>query len=139
LDFLANAGEPGNWYGIATDKAGAPYIQGPKDPFPGFYVSTTALIANPKLPIWDPNRYVNSETVPYIVAPRGLTTPSGRRLLGLKCKCEYQGKEQEGIVADIGPAKKIGEISIAMADALGINSNARNGGVFSGVKYTIFV
>jgi hypothetical protein len=28
IDYLANAGSPGNWWGIATDGSGKPYIQG---------------------------------------------------------------------------------------------------------------
>ncbi len=45
-DHLANAGRPGNWWALATDTgqpSGQPVVQGPGDPNPGFYVSTTAL------------------------------------------------------------------------------------------------
>src|SRR5580704_6176725 len=43
LDDLANAGTPGRWEGLAKDADGEPFIQGPADPFPGYYVSATAL------------------------------------------------------------------------------------------------
>jgi Fungal chitosanase of glycosyl hydrolase group 75 len=46
LDYLANAGKPGNWYGIVTDNqkaSGNPVVQGSSDPAPGFYISSTAL------------------------------------------------------------------------------------------------
>src|SRR5271165_3204735 len=46
LDALGNAGRPGNWWALATvngKSSGKPVIQGPSDPAPGFYVSTTAL------------------------------------------------------------------------------------------------
>ena len=39
LDHLINAGKPGNWWGIATDQSGKPYVQGPEHPAPGFHVS----------------------------------------------------------------------------------------------------
>ena len=48
LDHLANAGHPGNWYGVVTNNGrhdGTPIIQGPTDPAPGYYVSPTALIS----------------------------------------------------------------------------------------------
>ena len=38
LDYLANAGHPGNWWALATDNGkpnGRPIIQGPNDPAPG--------------------------------------------------------------------------------------------------------
>ena len=64
LDYLANAGSPGNWWGIATDNqksSGNPVVQDSSDPAPGFYVATTALIDTSKS--WkNPLAYVNSET-----------------------------------------------------------------------------
>src|SRR6185436_16558384 len=65
LDYLANAGKPGNWYGIVTDSNGNPIIQGPNDPYPGFYVSPTALQDKSKNRT-DPNRYVDSTKIRYI-------------------------------------------------------------------------
>src|SRR5271166_5427692 len=56
LHYLANAGSPGDWYGIATNSHGIPYIQGHADPAPGYYVSTTAL-EDPNYTASDPNRY----------------------------------------------------------------------------------
>ena len=43
LDALANAGEPGHWNGIITDREGNPLIQQESDPFPGYYISCTSL------------------------------------------------------------------------------------------------
>jgi Ca2+-binding RTX toxin-like protein len=50
----------------------------------------------------------------------------------------YNGKVVYGTFADEGPANIIGEISMAMADRLGINSDPNNGGVNSGVTYVAF-
>ena len=35
LDWTANAGYPGNWWGVVTDINGDPVIQGAGDPYPG--------------------------------------------------------------------------------------------------------
>lgn len=46
LDVIANAGSPGNWFGVVTDtgkRDGTPIIQGAGDPCPGAYVSATSL------------------------------------------------------------------------------------------------
>ena len=45
-DAIANAGKPGNWWGVVTDTGkadGTPVVQGATDPKPGFYVSATSL------------------------------------------------------------------------------------------------
>ncbi|MEO8354092.1 MAG: hypothetical protein ABI680_20380, partial [Chthoniobacteraceae bacterium] len=60
LDHLANAGRPGNWWALATAKNGKPVVQGPNDPAPGFYVSTTALEDSARAQ-GDPGRYVDSD------------------------------------------------------------------------------
>ena len=70
LDYLANAGSPGNWWGIACDDAGKPYIQAPYHDAPGFYVSTTAL-CNPKYTAFHPRRFVDSERYCFSVIPGG--------------------------------------------------------------------
>src|SRR5215469_6252592 len=134
LDDLANAGHPGNWWGIATDNGkstGQPIIQSHIDPAPGFFVSTTALEDTTKKSA-DPARYVDSEKVPFIVLPSkpGL----GMKLsdLGLVFNPTI-GKSSVCIYADIGPANQIGEGSIALANSLGINPSARSGGQAHGV------
>ncbi|MBW1728304.1 MAG: hypothetical protein JRI63_06915 [Deltaproteobacteria bacterium] len=40
IDFLANAGRPGNWKSLVSHNGrtkGVPVVQGLSDPFPGFY------------------------------------------------------------------------------------------------------
>src|ERR1019366_5819990 len=66
LDDLTNAGTPGNWEGLAKDRNGEPFVQGPGDPFPGYYVSSTAL-ADRTRPVRDPLRYVDASNIPYVV------------------------------------------------------------------------
>jgi hypothetical protein len=139
LDALANAGHPGNWWGIATDTgraSGKPVIQSSSDPAPGFYVSTTAY-ENPGFSETDPRRYVDAESVPFIVLP-------SRFGLGLKlgdlCFCFNTATDDNafGIYADIGPSNQIGEASMAMAGELKANSDPRRGGVAGGIVYVVF-
>ena len=53
-------------------------------------------------------------------------------------KNEKTGKTVFAVVADIGPRDHQGEGSIKLAQELGINANARNGGAGSGVSYVVF-
>jgi hypothetical protein len=133
LDHLANAGKPGNWWGLACNDGGKPFVQLKDDPSPGFFVSTTAL-QNPRKKDKNPDRYVNSEVQPFIVLPSRLGL--GVRL-GDICFCYNRatGDNNYGIYADIGPRGQIGEGSIAMADTLKVPSNPRDGGCVSGIVY----
>jgi hypothetical protein len=125
LDYLANAGRPGNWWGLACDHDGRPYVQRASDPAPGYYVSTTALVDRSR-PLWDPRRYVDSEAVPYLSVPPELVRFGAA--MGSLAIVTYSGRSSPAIVADIGPAGKLGEGSIALAKALGIPSDPKRGG-----------
>jgi hypothetical protein len=48
------------------------------------------------------------------------------------------GKSSYAIFADVGPAESIGEGSIALAESLGIWSDARRGGTRGGIVYLVF-
>jgi hypothetical protein len=135
LDDLANAGEPGHWQGVIQDGEGNPYVQGPSDPFPGYYVSCTALSDRTKN-FADPARYVDSSKIPYVVLPRDVARLSGARLGDFAVVFNLRsGKSSYAIFADIGT---LGEGSIALADNLGIWSNAREGGRRAGILYLVF-
>ncbi len=144
LDHLANAGRPGNWRGVVTDDGtpkGTPVVQGPGDPYPGFYVSATSLEDRTK-PRTDPRRYVDSGSVPYIVLPPQLLAPKlkdGPRLGDFAIVTNLRtGKQVHAIVADVGPAAKLGEGSIALAAALGVQSSPRAGGSTYGIQYVVY-
>lgn len=51
---------------------------------------------------------------------------------------QANNKSSYAIFADIGPAERIGEGSIALAKALEIRSDPRRGGTASGIIYLIF-
>jgi len=135
LDYLANAGQPYDWYGIVTDQAGNPVIQGMDDPAPGYYISTTSLVDKTKAET-DPLRYVDSEQIPYISVPGEL------RQLGVKlgdlCSIKHGIVRVGAIVGDVGPRGKYGEGSIALAEALGIPASPKHGGVDAGVEFLVF-
>lgn len=145
LDYLANAGGPGRWWGIATDKPdgkGAPFVQGANDPAPGFFVSTTSLM-NKRFPVQDPRRYCDSETVPYIVLPGG--RPPRFQVWGCKLGCVaivtnlQTGVQAEALFADVGPATGLGEGSIALAKLLGIPADPKRGGTERPIiRYRVF-
>lgn len=138
LDFLGNAGKPGNWWALATDNKkanGNPLVQQPDDPAPGFYISMTSLQDESKK-YADPTRYVNSETIPFIVIPPKFSAnfKLGDIALAVNTK---NNKRCFAIVADIGPMNKIGEGSINLANQLGLRSNPKFGGAENGITYIL--
>jgi len=135
LDTLANAGSPGHWDGIVTDNDGRPLIQQERDPFPGYYISCTSLFDNTRN-FADPRGYVDAATIPYIALPSELATREGLRLGDFAFVVNLRnGKSSYAIYADVGA---LGEGSIALADALGVSSNARHGGQSGGILYLLF-
>lgn len=133
LDYLDNARSKTGWCGIVTDQMGAPYVQGPDDPAPGFYVSPTSLQRR-DLPVYDPRRYVNACEVPYITCTHDMRARGV--MLGDVAMVGYKANTCPAIVADVGP--KPGEGSVALARSLGIPSSPRNGGVDVGVYFVVF-
>lgn len=142
LDYLANAGRPGNWWGIVTDTGrsdGKPVIQGASDPAPGYYVSATSL-EDTRYTRIQQRRYVDAETIPYIVLPSEVLRATGMRLGDFAwVRHTTSDKSCFALFADGGPAGKIGEGSIALAKALGINPSPKRGGISSPlVSYLAF-
>lgn len=143
LDILANAGNPGNWWGIATDSGepgGTPVLQKSGDPYPGYYVSTTSY-KHFEFPHTSPSAWVDSERVVFIVLPSHWRKEARGIVLG--CKAEIldtkTGKTAVGMVADFGPQEHIGEASIAAAQFLGVPSSPKNGGTdVRRFKYTFW-
>jgi hypothetical protein len=72
LDYLSNAhyrARPkGEIVGYLTEEdRDAPVIQGPHDPFPGYYVSTTDYVDRSRPDPKDPLRYVDATKINYVV------------------------------------------------------------------------
>ena len=144
LDVLANAGGPGNWFGVVTDTGeedGHPVVQGSGDPCPGAFVSATSLHLPGKdgklLPRSSPFKYVDSATVPFVVVPPMIIRGVAGVVMGCRAVVTNtkNGKSVEAVVVDGGPSNKLGEISLACAKAIGVPAGegsthpANSGGV----------
>ena len=53
--------------GYLTDEHNRPILQGPKDPFPGYYISQTAFTDIANQNERDPRRYVDARNINYVV------------------------------------------------------------------------
>jgi hypothetical protein len=93
-----------------------------------------------------PGRYVDSETVPYVVVPPVIIQKTQGVVRGCFARVTYKGRSVDCMVGDVGPRKKIGEISTAAARAVGMPDSPRSGGedqkiveyeIFPGRKATI--
>jgi hypothetical protein len=126
LDFTANAKTGGRFSSIVLNGDGKPVLQR-SGRYKGFFVSTTSLrsTGSPS----SPGTYVNAVKVPYFVLPPEFIDQFHVTLgdLALVTNTE-NGRSAFAILADVGPHGKIGEGSIALAHALGLNSDPRNGG-----------
>jgi hypothetical protein len=139
-DFLKHAGKPGDWQGLVTDSRGQPVIQGPHDPFPGYYISQTSLFDKTKHRT-DPGRYVDARLIPYIVLPSepGLKESGRARVGDFAVVINARNRRMAfAIFADQGPRGKIGEGSIALAELLDIPSSPKTGGVDGDIVYVVF-
>lgn len=73
---------------------------------------------------------IDAQKVPYLVCPIGileLVEPVG---LGCQCYAVHlrTNREAGGVLADLGPSRKDGECSAALARRIGVNPNSVNGG-----------
>ncbi len=96
--------------------------------FPGGMVASMTWYRHPGKALSDPTAYVDAESVPYLAVPRLIVQNTKGVVRGCVARASYKGKTVECVVADLGPSKKIGELSIAAARELGIASSPRIGG-----------
>lgn len=88
-------------------------------------------------PCWQPDtslrfdgKPIDAETVPYIVVPPLIIQGVAGTVLGCMARVTNSrtGQSTKAVVADIGPHKKIGEISSECARRIGVNDNPNTGG-----------
>lgn len=140
LDSNQNGKDGSKWVGVAVHAGtNIPYIQGRdgQGPHPGYYISTTALYDS-RYPFNNCAHWVDSEAIPYLVIPPSIAAMGARMGDFAVIYNEKNNKFVFAIVADSGPRKKYGEISMAAAAAIGVRNNPKNGGADNGVAYTIF-
>ena len=125
LDFMRNAGRPGNWWSLAVDAYGRPFKQGYNEEEQGYYVSKTAL-HNPQVSDQSSvERYVNAQEVPYFALPTGPEARRAYEAAGVELGdlgVVYNSRTQTfayGIYADTSHPNLLGEASIKLADDLG--------------------
>jgi hypothetical protein len=138
LDYTANARGAEGWVGLVTDENGRPVIQ-KSGRYRGYYVSTTSLEQRNVRDERNPKRYMDATKVPYIALPEDFATTFGIRLGDLALVTnQANGRSAYAIYADVGPNGRIGEGSMALANALGMPGNPRHDSVADGVTYLIF-
>lgn len=73
---------------------------------------------------------IDAERVPYMVVPPVVVKRTRGRVLGCQGKATntLNGRTVMLVVADVGPMRKVGELSPAAAKALGINPHPISGG-----------
>jgi len=138
LDFTANARNGDRFSSLVLNDDGRPVIQR-SGRYKGFYVSTTSLRKLAGRP-GDPGTYVNAVKIPYIVLPPEFIERFAVVLGDLAIVTNRQnGRSSFAIFADVGPRGKIGEGSIALARALGLDADPRRGGIESRmIDYLVF-
>ena len=99
-------------------KTGKPYdSRGDK-----YYQAATSLRVN--------GQSLDARVDRYVVVPQQLPKLVRGVVLGCKCVVEdmLTNTSATGVVGDLGPTAKVGEVSCAMALALGLNDSPVNGG-----------
>ena len=96
--------------------------------FPNGVIASMTWYRDLGKPATDPTAYVDAETVPYIVVPPVVIQQTMGVVRGCKARATFRGKSVDAVVADRGPSKKVGELSISAARALEIPSSPRTGG-----------
>lgn len=106
------------------DRAGQPKV------FEGGILASKTWYKHADKEAGDPAAYLDSETENYIVVPPLVIQGVRGVVRGCKARVTWKGRTINNVVVgDKGPRNKIGEISIALARALGMPSSPRTGGV----------
>lgn len=128
-DIHASAGYPnGSWQNVlVNDGSGRPLTDGNGNA----YSQTTYGWRGQPIA----TRWVDATAVAYVVVNPTVRQNARGVVIGSKAVVTYQGKSVDAVVADVSAPTGLGEISIAAAEALGIPSSPRTGGVSGGVQY----
>lgn len=137
-DFLANAGSPGNWWGIATEnnsRSGTAYVQTSEagDSYPGYYVSKTAWmkpdrrIASGHKDWLVQENYVDAQIIPYVATTKYDYDQGIRNGDFVLLTNNSNGKQICAIVADYAASRPMNhaEMSPEAARLLGITFTKR--------------
>ncbi|MCF1442011.1 septal ring lytic transglycosylase RlpA family protein [Ralstonia nicotianae] len=133
-DYLANAAmkiQDGKVVCASNDARDIVILGADDEPqvFQGGLIASKTWYQYPGTNPDNPVAYVDAETVPYVVVNPLIVHETVGVVRGCKARVTYNGNTVECVVADKGSSHRIGELSIAAARALGINSSPRNGGM----------
>ena len=84
---------------------------------------------------------LNADVDRYIVVPPAMRSGVAGVVMGCKAQVlnTKNGKQTDAVVGDVGPHKKLGEISCACASAIGLNPSPVDGGVDEHViQYVVY-
>lgn len=118
------------WVGVALDHGGSPYVQGPRDPFPGAYLSKSTL-QDERYTEQQVERYADATVIPYVALPGHINsqTSAGAGDLVAVVMLSDPGPKRRatprlafGIVGDVAPKSSNGEASRALCANLGVPS-----------------
>lgn len=141
LDYLANAGSPGNWYGIYT-VGGRPMVQTSGMPSPGAFISTTSYqilkrADGSEIPEGYPERYLDAASVPFIVVPESFVRAVPGIVKGCRGEVEYKGKVVSAMGGgDTGPA--FGEFSLAVCREFDPLASPKSTNISAGVTVRLW-
>ncbi len=125
-DIHASAGYPdGSWQNVLVRDPKNPHV--PYVDSEGFCVSMTSYYRE-DFPYTDRRRWVDAETVPYMVLPGIIRQICVGKVLGCKARITRttDGKFCNGVYAD-SSGSNIGEVSVVAAKVFGSQWNANNG------------
>lgn len=145
LDCPKNAGYPNKswWRNVLLpdpQDRNTAYVQR-GGPYDGYYLSQTTL-QDPTKPVTSTERYVDAATVPYIVFPGPFYQRKGTGRMG---DIGYavgldSGLTSAFVVAEVGPSKDgLGEMSIALAMALGAKNPSPRTGLGNSLGRVLFI
>ena len=144
MDNLLNAGEPGNWWALATDAkdcgpTGQPIVQSKDDPAPGYYVVMTSMSDPVIEDCRRQGKYVDPEKIPYValsqkIRPFNYGSNEGALALVVNLRT---GKRAFAVFADQAPDYGFGEGSLLLGKTLGLDPDPKIGG--TNVRENVFV
>jgi hypothetical protein len=141
LDYLANAGHSGNWWGLVKDRNGHPIVQSgvaPQQPCRGFYISQTTLI-NYGYDETDVRRFADADRIPYIALPPDDFHGTGLKIGDLALLINANnGNHCFAIFADSKKKPNLGEVSIHASRLLGGPTDARHDSLPRGIIKLVF-
>lgn len=131
LDRLADAGWPNEeWTDVLYDDGtGHPLTDGNGNAYSRTSLRLTGHVAF---------RAVDAWSIPYVVVNPSVRLNARGIVLGSLATVTYKSTMIHAVVADVSGPHDIGEISIATAKALGIDSSPLTGGVDSDVSFSLY-